>query len=190
MHDDRVELQLQTDCIVGILPRERIEPQPLHLDLSLSLDLDPCGETGELDRGIDYAAVDTQIRFLCIEGRFRLIESLARAVLRLLLAPPDPSEGRTAIERARVRVTKPTVLRAARPSIVLERTAAWAASSDPSQQLLVDAPGIRARRLVLGAGRSLQGAGCALCLGPQPHRVELPLTVEQPTALLYVEARA
>lgn len=190
MHDDQIALRLQTACIVGILPRERIEPQPLQLELCLWVDLEACGDTGDLAVGVDYAAIDTQVRFLCTEGRFRLIETLALATLRLLLAPPAPTEGRVAIERASVRITKPAVLRAAEPSVCLARDAAWALAADPARSVLADVPEVCAQRIVLDTGDRVIGPGSALLLGPQPQPVALPFTAQQPSVLLEVEARA
>ncbi len=132
---DTIALELEVSCIVGILPRERVEPQPLHLTLDLELDLEAVGDTGDLERGVDYAAVDAEVRQLCVEGRFRLIESLALAILRAVLRGP--------VHRARVRIAKPTVMRAATPAVELERDAAWA-GDDP---VLIDVPEVLARRV-------------------------------------------
>lgn len=123
---DRIDLDLEVCAIVGILPRERIEPQPMRISLRMELPLEPCGTTGELGAGVDYAEMDSRIRYLAVHGRFRLIESLAMAILRVVLDPPRAGEGRAAVERATVTIRKPAVLRAAEPSVTLSRDASWA----------------------------------------------------------------
>ena len=82
---DAILLDVDLACIVGILPRERVEPQPLAVSLRMELDLERVGVTGDLGQGLDYAAVDAVVRFLAVEGRFRLIESLGITVLRAVL---------------------------------------------------------------------------------------------------------
>jgi dihydroneopterin aldolase len=131
---DRLSLVTELSCLVGILPRERVEPQPIRVSLALDLDLERVGETGDLAAGVDYAEVDALVRFLAVEGRFRLIESLAIAILRALLTAP--------VARARVRIEKPTVMRAALPAVELERGLDWVRADD----VLVDVPEVRAVR--------------------------------------------
>ena len=143
---DTIALDIDLSCIVGILPRERTEPQPLQISLELDLDLEPVGDSGDLGLGIDYAQADAEVRYLCTEGQFLLIESLALAILRALLRPP--------VRQVRVRIAKPTVLRAAIPAVELERDASWA-TGDP---VLVDLPEVAVRRLEVptAEGRTLE----------------------------------
>jgi dihydroneopterin aldolase len=150
---DAIELDVRLSCIVGILPRERVEPQPLEIRLELELDLGGVGDTGDLARGVDYAAIDDQVRFLAVEGRFRLLESLGLAILRVVLAPP--------VERACVRIVKPAVLRASVPAVRLARDAAWAGAGAPD--VVIDVSEVEVRRVTLAPGETL-ASGVALVL--------------------------
>lgn len=123
---DRIDLDLEVNAIVGILPRERIEPQPMRISLRMELPLEGCGTSGDLSAGVDYAEMDARIRHLAVHGRFRLIESLALAILRVVLDAPRAGEARAAVRRATVTIRKPAVLRAAEPSVTLSREASWA----------------------------------------------------------------
>jgi dihydroneopterin aldolase len=127
VHQDYIELaDIELDVIVGILDFERITPQPVIIDLKLYLDLDACGDTGDLGKSIDYAAVLDQVRAVAEEGRWRLIESMALALCCLFLAHPAPGENRAAIERLDVRIRKPKVLGGvAVPGIAITRNAKW-----------------------------------------------------------------
>ena len=183
-------------CIVGILPRERIEPQPLEVALELGIDLDPCGQSGDLAQSIDYAAVDAQVRFLCAEGRFRLIEVLSVAILRLLLAPPGPGETRSPLSWARLQVRKPAVMRVAVPGVTLQRDAAWAKQAPQTsgegaleRRVLADVREVLAERVCLPAWGTLEGQNHALLLQGSPRMVPLPFTAEAPCTLLHVQAR-
>lgn len=101
---------LAIDCIVGVLEREQRATQRIEVTLRLGLDLEACGETGDLARGVDYAGVAEQVRLLAEHGRFRLIETLALGVCRMLLLPPLPGEGRAAIQKVEIEIRKPEIL--------------------------------------------------------------------------------
>ena len=128
---DRIDLDLEVCAIVGILPRERIEPQPLRISLRLELPLDRVGRSGDLSAGVDYAEMDARVRYLAVHGRFRLLESLALAILRVVLDPPRIGEERAAVQRASVTLRKPAVLRAAEPSVTMAREAGRPAGPPP-----------------------------------------------------------
>lgn len=189
---DRIHLDLELSCIVGILPRERVEPQPIELELELELDLERCGDSGDLGASVNYATVDAAARFLAVEGRFRLIESLGLAILRLLLLPPTADEGRAAIRHASVRIAKPAVLREATPAVSLERDASWAAGLRATAlpgggraHTLVSVPEVVARKVVLPAGAGLS-EGVALPLAGGEGRLLTPLVAEHPLVVLQV----
>lgn len=177
---DSVELDLTLACIVGILPRERVEPQPLRVQLHLELDLEHTARTGELQSSVDYAAVDTLVRFVAIEGRFRLIESLGHALLRVLLLPPGPGEERAQVARASVRLSKPAVMLSALPSVSLQREARWAlAGAEAPRTEIARLPEVEISRWVLAPGETLPRAGdpsegALLGLGGMVGRPVLP----------------
>ena len=160
---DSIHLDLTHHCIVGILARERVNPQPLEIHIGMYLDVQGCAETGALERSINYADVDAQMRFLCTQGKFRLIESLAVAMARLLLSPPAPGEGRTQLHRVSMHIRKPTVMPDACPAVRLERDAAWARGATT----LIDVEEVTARKLVDPSPADLEG-GEILPLGEGP----------------------
>lgn len=191
---DRIDLHVELACIVGILPRERIEPQPLEIDVSMGIDLDVCGWTGDLTTSVDYGAVDAQVRFLSTHGHFRLIESLSVALLRLLLAPPPAEAPHAPLTKATLRIAKPTVLRSAVPAVTLSRDAGWAASPGDEvregciHRTLVDLPEVVAHRVMVPAGGTFAADGAAFGMG-RGEAVSLPFTAETPEALLWVQRR-
>lgn len=126
-------------CILGILDREQREPQPLEIEARLGLSLEAAGERDDLAASIDYAAVMEQLTTIAVEGRWRLLESMALAMARCLLAPPLPSERRAQVERVELALRKPAVLGGrAVPGIRLCRDRSWLVL--PSREL---GPGVR-----------------------------------------------
>ncbi len=113
-------------CIVGLFTSELMQEQTLEIEIGVGLDLDQAA-SGELGASVNYASTAEQVQFIAQEGRFRLLESMAAAILSHLLSPPGPGEARKQVERAFVRLRKPEVLPSrAVPSVELTRPRAWA----------------------------------------------------------------
>lgn len=125
---DLIELRdIEINCVVGLYPNERQVPQPLRLDVAMSLDTEPAARKESLAASVDYAAIATQLRFLLQSCRFRMLETAAHALACYLLAPPAPGEKRAQLERVRIRLEKPEVLEGiAIPSLCIEREKGFA----------------------------------------------------------------
>lgn len=116
---------LRVDCVVGVYPHERDRVQPLEVDVHVGLDTRRAGERERLAHTIDYAATANQIAFLLRSCEFHMLEAAARALARLLLAPPAPGEKRPRARAATVRLTKPDALGGhGVPSVEIQREAA------------------------------------------------------------------
>jgi dihydroneopterin aldolase len=70
----------------GVNPEEHVTPQRFEVDVELELDLGPAGHTDDLGRTIDYGGVFDRCRRLVETGHFNLIEALAEAIARDVLA--------------------------------------------------------------------------------------------------------
>ncbi|GAB5540750.1 MAG: hypothetical protein SangKO_005100 [Sandaracinaceae bacterium] len=108
---DVIRIQgLRVDCVVGVYPHERHRVQPLEVDVAMTLDTRRAGQRERLAHTVDYAATANQIAFLLRSCRFYMLETAARALTRLLLAPPAPGERRARIQEVELRLTKPFAL--------------------------------------------------------------------------------
>ena len=100
---------------IGVYDRERLAPQPIRVDLELTVISpdDPMSE--DLARVVDYAEQIGRIRALVGSRHFDLVETLAEALAALCL------EDRRVIS-AKVRVEKPNAIAdAAAVGVELER---------------------------------------------------------------------
>jgi dihydroneopterin aldolase len=118
---------LETECVVGVYPRERGKPQPLRVDLELVVDTEDAAKSGRLSRTVDYDATARQIVFLLQSCRFGLLETAAHAIAMCLLIAPAPGERRSLIGAVRLKLIKPEALPGcAVASLEIEREASWA----------------------------------------------------------------
>ena len=74
IHDMRVQ------CIVGVNPEEREIEQTLLLSLSFPADFSRPADEGNLESTVDYSAVAKAARAFIRQGKFRLLETLARGL--------------------------------------------------------------------------------------------------------------
>lgn len=115
---------LRVDCVVGVYPRERNRVQPLEVSVRMGLDTRRAGATERLGDTVDYAATANQIAFLLRSCRFHMLETAARALARLLLAPPAPGERRARVQELTLRLEKPYALAGhGVPSLEIHRSA-------------------------------------------------------------------
>jgi dihydroneopterin aldolase len=118
--DDVIELRgLHLAGIVGVLPHEQAQPQPLEIDVDLALDLAQAGASDALDDTVDYGALCGVVEQVVTTTSYALLEGLAEAIAGALLAtddridhvtvavhklrPPVPQQLRT----SGVRITRP-----------------------------------------------------------------------------------
>ena len=77
---------LTFECIIGILPSERVQLQPLLLDVDLTLDFAAAAASENVVDTVDYAAVSEQLEKLAVESCFQLVETFAARACELILA--------------------------------------------------------------------------------------------------------
>ena len=89
----------------GVTLEERMEPQPIEVDVDLETDLSGPAASDELTDTVDYSMVFELVRGIVEERSFRLIESLAGEVAAAVLAAHGDEEPR--LSAVEVRVRKP-----------------------------------------------------------------------------------
>lgn len=87
----------------GVLPQEKVEPQPFEVDLVLHTDLRAAGASDDLSDTTDYGSLFDLTAAIVEGASFGLIEALATAIARAVLAATDPA----LVEAVEVRVRKP-----------------------------------------------------------------------------------
>jgi 7,8-dihydroneopterin aldolase/epimerase/oxygenase len=87
----------------GVLAQEKVEPQPFEVDIVLHADLAMAAESDDLARTVDYAALHRLVGEIVTGRSFDLIEALAGAIARAVLAATDPAM----VDGVEVRVRKP-----------------------------------------------------------------------------------
>lgn len=75
---------LEMNAIIGVLAHERIEPQPVQIDLSLYFDVKTAGNNDTLAETIDYADISEKLTAFISQSKFNLIEKLADSICEWL----------------------------------------------------------------------------------------------------------
>ncbi|HWP09803.1 MAG TPA: dihydroneopterin aldolase [Polyangiaceae bacterium] len=120
-------------CILGIFEWEQREPQTLEVELAMNLPLDPAA-AGDLGQSVNYGETLEQLEFIAQRGKWQLLESMAAAIAKHVLAAPHASEARAQVRALRLCLSKPEVFRGrAVPSVDVRRTRAWALQSSSSR---------------------------------------------------------
>ena len=78
-------LDIKCRSRIGVTPEERKRPQPIRVDLDLSLDLEAAGNSDAIDLTVDYVKVVARVQAIAAEREYRLVEALARTLCRRLL---------------------------------------------------------------------------------------------------------
>ena len=78
--------ELPVRCVIGTLPAERTSPQTLFFDLELYGDFSRAGKTDDLADAVDYTAVERCVKEFAVGTSFFLLERLAYATARTILA--------------------------------------------------------------------------------------------------------
>ena len=85
--DDRLiieRLEFQGYC--GVTEAEREAPQPMAVDLELSLDMAPAAATDDLVRTVDYLRVTERVLAIAQTQRFHLLETMAERMAQAILS--------------------------------------------------------------------------------------------------------
>jgi dihydroneopterin aldolase len=100
---DRIVLQnIRLEGRHGYYQHELASPQPFEVDVELLLDLRPAGVDDDLTKTVDYARVYEIVARIIGSASFRLLEAIAEAISKEILAAFP-------IDEVVVRVRKPAV---------------------------------------------------------------------------------
>lgn len=82
----KVKIQeLGFECILGTLSFERVQPQPVVMDLVLELDFSEAAASGNVNYTVNYAEVSEVVTRFVQESKFELVETLVTKVAERLL---------------------------------------------------------------------------------------------------------
>lgn len=103
--------QLEFDCIIGILPEERTNPQPFRLSISLQTSFWNARNSEDVADTIDYFQLSQQARKIIVDRKFKLLETLVEELADWILVDKG-------ISSIKIRAEKPNAIPGARCSAV------------------------------------------------------------------------
>lgn len=99
---------LRIVCIIGINPRERVEPQEVVVNLDMYVDLREASLSDDIDKTVDYKVLKDQLLSRFEKSQYFLLEKMATEICNEVFAFSPR------IERIQVSVDKPGALTGAR----------------------------------------------------------------------------
>jgi dihydroneopterin aldolase len=72
----------------GVLPEERVRPQPFEISIELEVDLAKAGTSDELADTVDYGAVCDAVSHVVASESYRVLERLATRIAEVCKADP------------------------------------------------------------------------------------------------------
>jgi len=78
---DRLELE----CIIGIMPVERVTIQPLFIDVEMDCDFAAAAASEHISDTVDYATISTMLGELIKQKAYQLVETLVAEACDLIL---------------------------------------------------------------------------------------------------------
>jgi FolB domain-containing protein len=86
MPDKILIKNLACKAIIGILPEERVAPQPLNINLAIETDTTAAAFTADLGQTIDYARIAQEVAELAVGAEAHLLETLAEDIAKYVLS--------------------------------------------------------------------------------------------------------
>lgn len=82
---DEIFIQgLRVETIIGLLPQERINAQPIEIDLALKTNIRMAAQSENVSDTLDYAAISQGLSGYIQSTQFQLIETLAESIVQWL----------------------------------------------------------------------------------------------------------
>ncbi|WP_196221570.1 dihydroneopterin aldolase [Sansalvadorimonas verongulae] len=106
---------LYVESVIGFYHWEHEEPQPLIIDLELGTNFTDAFTSDDLEDALNYAEIRKQVKTLCQESRFHLLERLAGEIVNHVFT-------NFPITDVRLNIRKPHALRDAVAAIETYRT--------------------------------------------------------------------
>ena len=102
MSADRIELRgLRVLGTHGALPEEQVRAQPFEVDLDVSLDLRPAGDSDDLEKTLDYGGLSERVASIVGSERLVLLERLAERIALAVLDDERVSEVAVTVRKLR-----------------------------------------------------------------------------------------
>ena len=116
-NSDRLIIEgIEAECRLGVYEWEQEKPQPIWIDLELSIDATRAAASDDVRDAVDYAALVAAVRDLAQAKPYRLLETLTEAIAGLVLEQFETKQ-------VRVRVKKKALAGISGAAVEIERKA-------------------------------------------------------------------
>ena len=102
MADKLILRKIHAECRIGVTPDERALPQRLSIDVELAIDAGRAAEVDRMKAAVDYVALVEQVRVLCAEQSYHLVETVAEALAKKILEAGSTTHVRVVVRKRAV----------------------------------------------------------------------------------------
>lgn len=84
---DQIHIRdLEVECIIGTMPKERSDPQLVRISITLECDLSKAGKSDRIEDTVNYRDLKNELVSFLAQSTFFLVEKMADEVARICLA--------------------------------------------------------------------------------------------------------
>jgi D-erythro-7,8-dihydroneopterin triphosphate epimerase len=76
---------IEANCIIGINPDEKINPQPIIINLTLYTSFEKASNTDDINNTINYSTLVKSVKDFTSKSKFNLIETLGAKIAEMVL---------------------------------------------------------------------------------------------------------
>ncbi|MGB1204129.1 MAG: dihydroneopterin aldolase [Chitinophagales bacterium] len=95
---------LSIQCIIGILPNERIQKQELLLNIAVDYDFAKAKNSEHITDAVDYTKIAESVENLLVSQKYQLIETAVEAIAELLFHKWPQ------LEKCSIQIKKPSAI--------------------------------------------------------------------------------
>ena len=114
MKDSIVIKNIEVSCLIGINADEKINPQPIIINLKLFTSFEKASQSDQIEDTINYSTLVKSIKEFTTKSRFNLLETMGEKLSKKILEDKK-------IKEVEIEIIKPNALASERVSIIIKR---------------------------------------------------------------------
>ena len=103
MKDSIIIKNIEASCLIGINPNEKINPQPIIINLKLSTSFKKVSQSDQIEDTINYSKLVKSVKEFISKSKYNLLETLSERLAKKILENKE-------IKEVEIELIKPNAL--------------------------------------------------------------------------------